>query len=50
MAPNDPREMLVSLPDPADWAAVEAARLKLGPNLSTPHPANRYGVKATEPA
>ena len=39
-----------SLPDPADWAAVDAARLKLGPNLSRPHPADRYGVKVAEPA
>jgi hypothetical protein len=34
-----------SLPDPADWAAVDAARAKLGPNLSAPRPAARYGVK-----
>jgi len=39
-----------SLPDPADWAAAEAARLKLAPNLSAKRPAARYGVKATEPA
>jgi hypothetical protein len=39
-----------SLPDPADWAAVDAARAKLGPNLSAPRPAARYGVKAAEPA
>ena len=37
-----------SLPDPADWAALQAARLKLGPNLSKPHPAPRYGVKVPE--
>jgi short-subunit dehydrogenase len=37
-----------SLPDPADWAALQAARLKLGPNLSQPHPAPRYGVKVAE--
>jgi hypothetical protein len=39
-----------SLPDPADWAALEAARLKLGPNLSRKHPAPRYGVAVAEPA
>ena len=37
-----------SLPDPADWAALQAARLNLGPNLSKPHPAPRYGVKVPE--
>lgn len=37
---------LPSLPDPADWRALEAARQKLGPNLSRPHPAARYGVGA----
>ncbi|WP_296599318.1 SDR family oxidoreductase [Phenylobacterium sp.] len=39
-----------SLPEAADWAAVDAARLKLAPNLSARHPAPRYGVKAVEPA
>lgn len=39
-----------SLPDAADWAAVETARLKLAPNLSAKHPAPRYGVKVAEPA
>ncbi|HEX7947517.1 MAG TPA: SDR family oxidoreductase [Phenylobacterium sp.] len=39
-----------SLPDPADWATVEAARLKLAPNLSAKHPADRYGVRVTEAA
>lgn len=39
-----------SLPDPADWAAAEAARLKLAPNLSAKHPAARYGVRVAEPA
>jgi short-subunit dehydrogenase len=39
-----------SLPDPGDWAAVDAARAKLGPNLSARHPATRYGVKVPEPA
>jgi len=39
-----------SLPDAADWAAVGAARARLQPNLSRPHPATRYGVKTTEPA
>jgi short-subunit dehydrogenase len=35
-----------SLPDVADWAAFEAARAKLGPNLSRSEPAARYGVKS----
>jgi len=39
-----------SLPDPADWAALDAARLKLGPNLSAKRPAARYGVRVAEPA
>lgn len=39
-----------SLPDAADWTATEAARLKLGPNLSAKRPAARYGVKVSEPA
>ena len=33
-----------SLPDPADWEAFDAARLKLAPNLSRNHPAARYGL------
>jgi short-subunit dehydrogenase len=33
-----------SLPDAADWAAFEAARAALGPNLSRSEPAARYGV------
>lgn len=33
-----------SLPDPADWAAFQAARLALAPNASHAHPAPRYGV------
>ena len=33
-----------SLPDAADWAAFEAARQALGPNLSRTEPAARYGV------
>lgn len=41
---------IASLPDIADWQAVEAARLKLQPNLSRPFPADRYGVKVAEPA
>ena len=36
-----------SLPDAADWAAFEAARAALGPNLSRSEPAARYGVKRT---
>lgn len=39
-----------SLPDPADWDALEAARLRLLPNLSHNHPAPRYGVRVAEPA
>jgi hypothetical protein len=31
-----------SLPDAQDLADAEAARLKLGPNLSWQHPAARY--------
>lgn len=33
-----------SLPDIADWQAVEAARFSLGPNLSRRVPAGRYGL------
>lgn len=36
-----------SLPDPADWAAYDTARLALGPNLSHNHPAPRYSSAAT---
>lgn len=39
-----------SLPDANDWAAVNAARLKLAPNLSARRPATRYGVRTAEPA
>lgn len=39
-----------SLPDSADWTAVATARANLQPNLSRPHPAARYGLKAPEPA
>ena len=35
-----------SLPDAADWAAFEAARAALGPNLSRSQPAARYGVQS----
>ena len=35
-----------SLPEIADWAAFEQARLALAPNLSHQHPAARYGVGA----
>ena len=35
---------VASLPDPADWAAFEAARQALAPNLSRAGPAARYGV------
>ena len=34
-----------SLPDPADWDAFQAARLKMAPNLSRAHPAARYGAR-----
>ena len=33
-----------SLTDVADWNAMQAARLKLGPNLSRQHPAGRYSA------
>lgn len=33
-----------ALPDAADWLAYEAARQKLLPNLSSRHPAARYGL------
>jgi hypothetical protein len=33
---------LPSLPDPADWEAFTAARLKLGPNLSRDRSAARF--------
>jgi short-subunit dehydrogenase len=32
------------LPDPADWEALEKARLNLLPNLSKQHPADRYRI------
>jgi uncharacterized protein len=35
-----------SLPDAADWEAYQAARAKLGPNLSRSEPAARYGVRS----
>jgi short-subunit dehydrogenase len=35
-----------SLLDPAEWDAFQAARLKMAPNLSNAHPAERYGVRA----
>lgn len=34
-----------ALPDPADWQALETARLNLGPNLSRDQSAERYGVR-----
>jgi short-subunit dehydrogenase len=34
-----------SLLDPAEWDAFQAARLKMAPNLSNAHPADRYGVR-----
>jgi len=39
-----------SLPDPADWEALTAARHKLGPNLSLREPAARYREKPTATA
>ena len=33
-----------SLPDLGDWQALEAARFRLGPNLSRSMPASRYGL------
>lgn len=35
-----------ALPDVADWARFDAARVALGPNLSRQHAAERYGVGA----
>jgi hypothetical protein len=35
-----------SLPDPADWAALDGARAQLGPNLSRRHAAVRYKTLA----
>jgi short-subunit dehydrogenase len=35
-----------SLPEAKDWDALDAARAKLGPNLSHAHPAARYGITA----
>ena len=35
-----------SLPNKADWDALERARVALGPNLSLSVPAPRYGVVA----
>jgi short-subunit dehydrogenase len=34
-----------SLPEPAQWAAFNAARLAMAPHLSNAHPAPRYGVR-----
>ncbi|HEY4365611.1 MAG TPA: SDR family oxidoreductase [Steroidobacteraceae bacterium] len=39
-----------SLPDPADWDSFNAARLKLGPNLSHNHAAARYTTSAGDVA
>ena len=33
-----------SLPDLGDWQALEAARFRLGPNLSRSMPASRYDL------
>ncbi|MFH0303299.1 hypothetical protein AAFX91_40455 [Bradyrhizobium sp. 31Argb] len=35
-----------SLPDRADWDSFDAARSRLGPNLSRQHAAARYGQAA----
>ena len=34
-----------SLPDTADWDALEAARFKIGQNISRDHPAARYRIR-----
>jgi hypothetical protein len=39
-----------SLPNPADWNALNAARGHLMPNLSRKHAAERYNVKASQAA
>ncbi len=39
-----------SLPNPADWAALNAARGHLVPNLSRKHAAERYHVRASNAA
>jgi uncharacterized protein len=39
-----------SLPDVADWHALESARLNLGPNLSHRHAATRYNVRESSAA
>jgi hypothetical protein len=39
-----------TLPDVADWQALEAARERLQPGLSAAHPAARYGVKPARAA
>lgn len=39
-----------SLPDTADWKALDVARYHLGPNLSHGKPAARYGVKSASSA
>jgi short-subunit dehydrogenase len=48
----DPGELVTipSLPDTADWAAFNAARLNMAPNLAKAHPAARYGVISGVPA
>ncbi|MES2128998.1 MAG: SDR family oxidoreductase [Pseudomonadota bacterium] len=47
LAGMDAHELVTipSLPNPADWRALAAARAKLGPNLSHNHPAARYGLR-----
>jgi uncharacterized protein len=37
-----------SLPDVADWNALQSARAALGPNLSRSKPATRYGLVAVD--
>jgi uncharacterized protein len=39
-----------SLPDPADWAALDAARYKLAPNLSRSQAAERYKAGVSQAA
>ena len=38
-----------SLPDRAEWDALTAARLRIGPKLSRNHPAERYRTDAAQP-
>ena len=44
------RVTIPALPDRSDWDALNAARLKLGPNLSLDHAAQRYNVAHAQAA